>query len=108
MTTARQFGSAPTTRELVDRLITVVADMHARIDVLQQRVEMLEAKHLGDEDGRPPPPLPPSWAPLQRAAKAVGYSPSMLRKLSDHCRAQWWQYRGSRVWVDTARCPRRL
>jgi hypothetical protein len=52
--------------------------------------------------------LPSNWKPIKAAAEVVGYSQSALRKASNGGRARWWQTRGGRIWIDTARCPRRV
>ena len=63
MTTARQFGAAPTTRELVDRLMAVVAEQGERLEALEAKVT-----GDGDEDARSPArPEPPDWLPLPEA-----------------------------------------
>jgi hypothetical protein len=56
MATARQFGTTPTTRELVDRLMAVVAEQGEAITVLVRRLEALEHKVDGaeGEDARSP------------------------------------------------------
>lgn len=98
MTTARPFGAAPTTAERVLQLEHLVAELLAWKAAVEARDDV-------DEDGAMPQPLSASWKPLKLAAASVGYSSSMLRKLSDGCRAQWWQYRGGRIWIDTGNCP---
>jgi hypothetical protein len=108
MTTARQFGAAPTTRELVDRLMAVVAEQGERLEALERKIDGADG-----EDGPAPMPLPPSWMPIKQAAAAAGYAgESGIRKAMKRAKRNrepaWWCYRGSRTWVDLDRCPRRL
>jgi hypothetical protein len=109
MTTAR-LGAAPTMREDLDRALALLAGQAEVIAAQGARISALEDQLVaaGDEDGPSPQPLPPQWKPIKAASALVGYSPTMLRKLNDGGRASWWAYRGSRIWIDTARCPRRV
>jgi hypothetical protein len=100
--TAR-LGTVPTIGDRVLQLEHQLAEALARIAVLEARGDAEDAV-----DGPAPQPLPPSWKPIKAASALVGYSPTMLRKLNDGGRASWWEYRGSRIWIDTACCPRRV
>jgi hypothetical protein len=100
MTIKKYFDGSQPTAERLDRALELIA-------ALTGRIEVLEAKAGDGEDGERPPALPPSWAPLKRAASITGYSSSMLRKLNDGGRASWWQYRAGRIWIDLSHCPRR-
>jgi hypothetical protein len=98
--TTRSAGERPSAYEIAQQALTIA-------QALAERLEAVEARLGGSEDGAPPAPLGPTWKPLKVAAAISGYSPSMLRKASKGGRAPWWEYRGPRVWVDTATCPRR-
>jgi hypothetical protein len=107
MSTAREFGSGPTTRDLVDKLIVENADLRRAVTELSRRIEVLE-EHGGD-DGRAPPPLSPNWRPVREAAALLGFSQSGLRKHLKHWDAHagyvWWTYRGGRLFVDIDAAP---
>jgi hypothetical protein len=74
------------------------------------RITALEARADAEDqlDGPAPAALPSSLQPI-KAAAAVGYSESGLRKARDrHVEGpRWWRYLGGRLFVDLDRCPRR-
>jgi hypothetical protein len=117
LSTARLLGEAPTTAEIVAmlqgqvvELQQAVATQAAQIAAQAATISTLVARTEAEDqlDGPVPQPLPSNWKPIKAAAEVVGYSPSALRKASNGGRAQWWQTRGCRIWIDTARCPRRV
>lgn len=108
MTTARQFGGAPTTAERLDRALELIAALSLRIEALEEKVADADG-----EDGPAPKPLPSNWRPIRQAAAAAGYAgESSIRKAIERAKRDgerpWWCYRGSRTWVDLDRCPRCL
>jgi hypothetical protein len=98
----RRFGSTPTSAE-------IAAEALALARALVARVEALEKHRDGDEDGAAPRLLPPNWLPIGEAAKLLGFaSESGLRKRMSTCEgARWWCRRGSRIFIDCERAPRR-
>jgi hypothetical protein len=102
---APRFGERPTTAERVDLLEHQLAEALARIAALEARGD------ADDQiDGVAPAPLPPQWQPLKAACAVAGFSPSGLRKrIATHRDGpRWWKYRGSRLWIDIAACPRKV
>jgi hypothetical protein len=109
---ARRFGEAPTARELVDRLMAVVAEQGEAISALVGRLEVLEAKVAGadGEDARSPArPSPPEWLPLPAAVKVTRFSASGLRRRTKHHSngPRWWQWYAGKVFVHVPTAPRR-
>jgi hypothetical protein len=102
--TAR-FGTMPTMAERVLQLEHRLAEALARIAGLE------EARDADDQvDGPAPAALPSSWVPLKAACAVAGFSPSGLRKrIATHQDGpRWWMYRGSRLLIDVATCPRKV
>jgi hypothetical protein len=111
MTATARIGERPTVREDLDRALALIAEQADVIAAHQVRIAALEARGDADDqiDGPAPAALPsPPWVPIKTAATLVGYSESALRKASKGGRAVWWQARGCRIWIDPARCPRRV
>jgi hypothetical protein len=106
VTTARQFGSAPTTRELVDRLLVMVAEQGERLEVLEAKVAGAD----GDEDARSPArPSAPEWLPLIKACAVTGYSEVGLRRRIRHHDGgpRWWRCYAGRAYVHVVTAPRK-
>jgi hypothetical protein len=100
MTTAREFGSVPTSAERLDRALALIAAHEERISDLERKLESAVT-----DDGAAPRPLGPTWKPIGEAAQAAGYSSEAGLRRRMVTGARWWCRRAGRIWVDTAACP---
>lgn len=103
MTTARQFGSSPTTAERLDRALELIAALSLRIEALEEKAG------VEDEDARSPArPSPPEWLPFPAAVKVTGFSASGLRRrIKHHSGARWWRWYAGKLFVHVPTAPHR-
>lgn len=109
--TIRPVGERPSAIEIAQQALAESVAQRRVIAELVARLEALE-RVGADEDGPAPQQLPSNWRPIKRAALAAGYAgESGIRAAIERAKRNgakpWWCHRGSRIWVDLDRCPRR-
>jgi hypothetical protein len=65
--TTRPIGERPSAYEIAREALTIA-------QALAERLEAVESKLGGSEDGQAPEPLPPSFLPIGEAAVAAGFA----------------------------------
>jgi hypothetical protein len=105
--TTRPVGSRPSAFELAERALAETAVLRGVVVELLKRLEALE----GGEDGAAPKPLGSNWQPIKKAAVAAGYASesglrAAMKRAQRNGEPPWWRLRGTRIYVDTDRCPR--
>jgi hypothetical protein len=102
--TTRRIGERPSAYEIALEALTIAR-------ALAERLESVEVKLGGNEDGPAPEPLPPNFVPIAEAADAAGFAGesgvrAAIKRAQRTGDRPWWRRAGSRIYVDVDRCPR--